>query len=252
MRSRIDGVSAFGDAMTLEVVDHGDDGASKEFIVSAPKFNFKKWLFLTSLLSLVSVTCEIYIVDLRLLGGILSLLCGALILKLHKKIKLESLLVVSSLGLQHTTLYASGRRETFFLPHRRVKSVLIVEGITMQKILFYLAIVFNSEGHLPRRPTLTARNSDHALSQIRDGHDSSPSTPCASQQPHNSSRFKTSSTPAVSSSSSHLSNCHISPADTVYPLFQSLWPRLDVLTVVYKGVQKTLFHEPPSADKSVM
>ena len=54
--------------------------------------------------------------------------------------------VVSSLGLQHTTLYASGRRETFFLPHRRVKSVLIVEGITMQKILFYLAIVFNSEG----------------------------------------------------------------------------------------------------------
>ena len=33
----------------------------------------------------------------------------------------------------------------------------------------------------------------------------------------------------------------ISTDDIVYPLFQSLWPRLDVLTLVYRGVQKTLF-----------
>ena len=50
MRETIRSFSAFGDAMTLEVVDHGEDGASKEFIVAAPKFNFRKWFALTALL----------------------------------------------------------------------------------------------------------------------------------------------------------------------------------------------------------
>lgn len=252
MRSTIKGVSAFGNTMTLEVVDHGDDGASKEFIVSAPKFDFKKWLFLTSLLSLLSITCEIYIVDLRLLGGILSILCCALILKLHKKIKLESLLVISSLGLQHTTLYASGRRKTFFLPHRRLKSVLIVEGISMQKILFYLAIVLNSEGPLPRRHTLTAMNSDNSPVEKSNVHNSFlANLSSASKTRDPLSRLDPNPITEVSSVS-HPLNCRISTVDTVYPLFQSLWPRLDMLTVIYRGVQKTLFHNNHLTDQSVM
>ena len=42
----------------------------------------------------------------------------------------------------------------------------------------------------------------------------------------------------------------ITTEDTVYPLFQSLWPRLDVLTLIYRGVEKTLFrHQTKAADE---
>ena len=54
MRESFDCVSALGEGMRLEVIDHGGTGASKEFIVAAPKFNFKKWLTLTLALRLVN------------------------------------------------------------------------------------------------------------------------------------------------------------------------------------------------------
>ena len=34
---------------------------------------------------------------------------------------------------------------------------------------------------------------------------------------------------------------YITTQDAVDPLFQSLWPRLDILKIVYRGVQNTLF-----------
>ena len=55
MRESLDCVSALGDGLRLEVIDHGDAGAAKEFIVAAPKFNFKKWLTLTLALRLVDL-----------------------------------------------------------------------------------------------------------------------------------------------------------------------------------------------------
>lgn len=264
--------------MRLEVIDHGGTGASKEFIVAAPKFNFKKWLTLTLALSFISITCEIYISDLRILGAILCLLCFALLVKLHKKIKLESLLVVSSFGLQHTTMYASGRRETFFLSRQRLKSVLIVEGISMQKVLFYLAIVLNSKTDLlPSLPPTVASKRKHVNSTAspQTSNDQSLPNECSREneqklstelQPEFSASAIISTSPlndASTSTTSSLVNCRsgnrisaadfnvndvnlepkerISTDDIVYPLFQSLWPRLDVLTLVYRGVQKTLF-----------
>jgi len=260
MRESIECLSATGEKMRLEVIEHGDAGSAKEFIVAAPKFNFKKWFSLTVALSFISLTCELYISDLRVLGVILSLLCLALLVKLHKKIKLESLLVVSSLGLQHTTLYASGRRETFFLSRQRLKSVLIVEGISMQRILFYLAIVLNSKTDLPR---LNAKNS---MKKREDCSDLDPSpilkncqksyqsneqkSLCEDHLPSTEPVLKSFDEDNLSSSlSEQCPHSRISTEDVVYPLFQSLWPRLDVLTVIYRGLEKTLF--PQYNDKNV-
>jgi len=267
-RKSIPCLSATGDSMTLEVVEHGEGGASKEFIIAAPKFNFKKWLSLTVLLSFVSLTCELYIADLRLLGAVLSLLCFALIVKLHKKIKLESLLVVSSLGLQHTTLYASGRRETFFLSRRRLKSVLIVEGITMQKVFFYLAIVINSDSAIPRHSTQTSspssfrdklktKPSSCQLTPVSNGSHSlypKPVTDNISASCDTASPISDAASDVATADvdcgcrlggggggTLHTDCCRISTRDIVYPLFQSLWPRLDVLTIIYRGVEKTIF-----------
>jgi len=241
MRESLDCVSALGDGLRLEVIDHGDAGAAKEFIVAAPKFNFKKWLTLTLALSFISLTCEIYISDLRVLGAILCLLCFALLIKLRKKIKLESLLVVSSLGLQHTTMYASGRRETFFLSRQRLKSVLIIEGISMQKVLFYLAIVLNSKTELPLSPPSpglarrSSRDIIHPTSLSRENKQER-STPDILPPSTSLSKIPFSNKNTISTD-----DVRITTEDVVYPIFQSLWPRLDVLTVVYRGVQTTLF-----------
>jgi len=241
MRESFDCVSALGERLRLEVIEHGDSGASKEFIVAAPKFNFKKWLTMTVALSCISLTCELYISDLRVLGAILCFLCFALLIKLHKKIKLESLLVVSSLGLQHTTMYASGRRETFFLSRQRLKSVLIVEGISMQKVLFYLTIVLNPNRDLP--PLLST-----ATNKNRDALTSAPPNSENRQRLLNKMSEQERSAPDFPSTHNAISSLvypdcegRISTDHVVYPLFQSLWPRLDVLTLVYQGVQKTLF-----------
>lgn len=235
MNSRLDCVSALGEEMVLEVIEHGESGAAKEFIVAAPKFNFKKWLILTVGLSFISLTCELYISDLRVLGLILSFLCFALLLKLHRKIKLESLLVVSSLGLQHTTLYASGRRQTFFLSRQRLKSLLIVEGITMQRVLFYLAIVLNSKANSPagssRDNEQNIKNEQKQLNELPPGVTGGDSV----SEDHRS---------VIKDDCRHVkadARRRVTTEDVVYPLFQSLWPRLDVLTVIYRGVEKTLF-----------
>ena len=45
------------------------------------------------------------------------------------------------------------------------------------------------------------------------------------------------------SGTSHTDDCCISTQDIVYPLFQSLWPRLDALTIIYRGVEKTIFQQ---------
>nr|CAH0102510.1 unnamed protein product [Daphnia galeata] len=53
----------------------------------------------------------------------------------------ESLLVVKTVGLQITTIFASGRKSAKFISWERIQGVVINETITMHQVLFYLAIL---------------------------------------------------------------------------------------------------------------
>lgn len=207
--------SVSGQPLTLEIINH-DKGQFREFVLAAPHFNFRKWLSLTLFLSCLSLACEVYIEDLWLLGAIFCLLCFALLIKLHRKIKMESVLVIPAVGLQHTTQYASGRRQTHFISQLHWKATVINEGITMQRVLFYLAIVLSSGSEQMKKG-----DADKSL-EHEDDAEIAPASCCDSKK----------------------ADClghetRILQTDSVYPLFLNLWPRLDVIRIVYAGILST-------------
>lgn len=53
----------------------------------------------------------------------------------------ESLLVMRSLGLQTTTTFVTGRRVSKFINKEFIEDVVISEAISVQSVIFYLAIL---------------------------------------------------------------------------------------------------------------
>lgn len=56
-------------------------------------------------------------------------------------IKLESLTIIRELGVQIQTKYYSGKQTQLFIDKKRIKSVIINEGIKSFSVLFYMAFV---------------------------------------------------------------------------------------------------------------
>eukprot|EP00904_Undaria_pinnatifida_P009414 jgi/Undpi1/5602/HiC_scaffold_2.g00878.m1 len=75
------------------------------------------------------------------LGLVLLLCCVAWSLSCRSRVQEESLLVVRELGVQVTTKYVDGREKSTFLDKAMIKAILINEGITMHRVVFYLAFV---------------------------------------------------------------------------------------------------------------
>ncbi|CAM9887504.1 unnamed protein product, partial [Hapterophycus canaliculatus] len=78
------------------------------------------------------------------LGGVGLLVvvgCVAWGLGCRSRVREESLLVVRELGVQVTTKYVDGREKSTFLDKAKIKAILINEGITMHRVVFYLAFV---------------------------------------------------------------------------------------------------------------
>ncbi|CAM9500849.1 unnamed protein product [Pylaiella littoralis] len=75
------------------------------------------------------------------LGLVVVLCCVAWSLGCRSRVREESLLVVRELGVQVTTKYVDGREKSTFLDKAKIKAILINEGITMHRVVFYLAFV---------------------------------------------------------------------------------------------------------------
>ncbi|CAB1119135.1 unnamed protein product [Ectocarpus sp. CCAP 1310/34] len=74
-------------------------------------------------------------------GLVVALFCLAWSLGCRSRVREESLLVVRELGVQVTTTYVDGREKSTFLDKAKIKAILINEGITMHRVVFYLAFV---------------------------------------------------------------------------------------------------------------
>ncbi|CAM9580233.1 unnamed protein product, partial [Ectocarpus fasciculatus] len=74
-------------------------------------------------------------------GLVVVLFCLAWSLGCRSRVREESLLVVRELGVQVTTKYVDGREKSTFLDKAKIKAILINEGITMHRVVFYLAFV---------------------------------------------------------------------------------------------------------------
>mmetsp|Transcript_17029 Transcript_17029/g.22150 ORF Transcript_17029/g.22150 Transcript_17029/m.22150 type:complete len:202 (+) Transcript_17029:72-677(+) len=82
--------------------------------------------------------------EISLLGASTLLILGAaLFLALRNKnsVKEEILLVIEDLGIQLCCKYQNGKEEIQFYDKARIKGVFINEGITLHRVIFYLAFV---------------------------------------------------------------------------------------------------------------
>ncbi|RZF40769.1 hypothetical protein LSTR_LSTR011286 [Laodelphax striatellus] len=111
------------------------------------------WLSSFSMLLLFSLVVGNYIFKLFLPGHeiiqnhtsfFFSVLVVILFLTMYYEIVSETLLVAVPLGVQFITSYNFGQRNIMFLPWNSIRDVLIVEVITGQRVLFYLALIIES------------------------------------------------------------------------------------------------------------
>ncbi|XP_043226450.1 phosphatidylinositol N-acetylglucosaminyltransferase subunit H-like [Amphibalanus amphitrite] len=109
--------------------------------VRGAEFSISLWLNLTAAIAALLFWLGLHLQDDRLLAALLAALTLALLAKLHFKVKRETLLVESSLGVQLTTVFASGRRSSLFLARGRLRDVVIAEALTMHRVVTYLALV---------------------------------------------------------------------------------------------------------------
>lgn len=131
----------YGNRLWFCTITHGYSSDSKEYVFTKETFNFKRWLVLMAFFSSLAFYCEFYTADASFLGMFLCFLCVILMLKLHLKVKQESLLVIASLGLQLTTTFVTGRKASQFILREDIDDVVINEGIFMNRVLFYLAVM---------------------------------------------------------------------------------------------------------------
>ncbi|KAK8779413.1 hypothetical protein V5799_008174 [Amblyomma americanum] len=116
----------------------------QEYIFRHRAFNTKRWLVLTPLFLLGFLHCGLHTRGVDILGVSLVVLCVLLVVKLRRRVKEESLLVMRSLGLQTTTTFVTGRQESRFFNRENIEDVVISEAISMHSVIFYLVILLHN------------------------------------------------------------------------------------------------------------
>lgn len=117
----------------------------QEFVIASPRFSVKRWLILTILFNFIGFLLELHAKDSRIMTGLIIVLVILLVFKLHFKVKKESLLIMGSIGVQLTTTFASGRSIDIFYDITNVRDIIINEGITMHRVIFYLALLLRDD-----------------------------------------------------------------------------------------------------------
>lgn len=134
-----------GIAISLSIITH-QPFLCQEFIVTSPEFDYCRWLTWTVILYAVAWALQLHMQDVHFLTGLLVLLILLLLVKLNFKVQKESLLVTASVGVQVTTIFASGRKKATFYDMSDIAGVVINEAVTMHKVVYYLTLLL---GRLP-------------------------------------------------------------------------------------------------------
>lgn len=112
-----------------------------EYIFTHRQFHTKRWMVLTTFFLSCFLHYGLHTTDVDFLGVSFVVLLTLLVVKLHRRVKQESLLVMRSLGLQTTTTFVTGRRVSKFINKEFIEDVVISEAISVQSVIFYLAIL---------------------------------------------------------------------------------------------------------------
>ncbi|NXO03440.1 PIGH acetylglucosaminyltransferase, partial [Rhinopomastus cyanomelas] len=132
--------SASGAPLWLRRRQHS--ASCRELAVRGPRLQLRSLSAATSAVWLAAYGLFVLCQNSMVLSAAIFITLIGLIIYLHfVKIDQESLLVISSLGIQVTSSYASGKESTTFTEMGQVKDVVISEAIHMQKVIYYLCIL---------------------------------------------------------------------------------------------------------------
>lgn len=134
--------SVNGQELLLDVIHHDTSKMCFEFTVKNVSVFVTEKEFVCSILVVASLlaTCDVYNPNLYI-TVFLTVIIGRLIARLLWSVKSESVLFVSSVGLQLTTTYQSGYQTSHFIPWHFITDVIINEAITRHQVVYYLAVL---------------------------------------------------------------------------------------------------------------
>lgn len=132
-----------GEPLDFCAINYGKN-LVQEYIFRHQAFNTKRWLVLTPVFLLCFLHCGLHTRGVDILSLSLIVLCLLLVVKLRRRVKEESLLVMRSLGLQTTTTFVTGRQESRFINSENIEDVVISEAISMHSVIFYLVILLHN------------------------------------------------------------------------------------------------------------
>ena len=141
-----------GKQLLLEItkVPSSKDGQAVygEYTISQEPLKLTRWFILSSIISGILFHMNFHQSNILFLIVLILSLSIALLVKLHWKVTKESLVVVSSLGLQFSTTFATGWSESHFIAKESIHDIVISEAISVCQVVFYLAVLLNEAGEV--------------------------------------------------------------------------------------------------------
>ncbi|KAL7753671.1 hypothetical protein RI367_000602 [Sorochytrium milnesiophthora] len=120
------------------------DGDVKEFIVCSGARHIR----LIDVIVLLAVVVSYCMSIPRIVKGVLAVVVAARVVQKLYTVKTESILVVRTVGVQLSTTYLLGGRQTRFIPRDKVRTLVLNEGLSHMTIRFYLAVCIDGDSEL--------------------------------------------------------------------------------------------------------
>ncbi|XP_025104354.1 phosphatidylinositol N-acetylglucosaminyltransferase subunit H-like isoform X2 [Pomacea canaliculata] len=114
-----------------------------EFIIRHPCVPHRKLFIVVFIAFITLLLLKLYEMDIIFLW-LASLTGAALVFQILYRVSEETLLVVPSVGVQVKTQYWLGNEKTEFFDRSCVKGIIINEAITMQSVIYYLAVLLTN------------------------------------------------------------------------------------------------------------
>ncbi|XP_045597796.1 phosphatidylinositol N-acetylglucosaminyltransferase subunit H [Procambarus clarkii] len=120
-----------------------------EVCVSGGRIQLLPWLGYTSILAVIAFITQLHTLHLAWLISAVIVQLATLAYRVRGKVVSETLLVVAGIGVQTTATFYTGKQHTRFIPWGNIIDVIIAETISLQRVLFYMALLVRGEKPVP-------------------------------------------------------------------------------------------------------
>uniref|UniRef100_A0A0P4WBV5 Phosphatidylinositol N-acetylglucosaminyltransferase subunit H conserved domain-containing protein n=1 Tax=Scylla olivacea TaxID=85551 RepID=A0A0P4WBV5_SCYOL len=145
--------SVHGEEIFVDVrlKQHSNNKRAVEVNVSGGRIQFLPWIRYTLILTVMAFVIQFHTLHVGWLCTAVLMQLATLMYRIHGKIVSETLLVVAGLGIQTTATFYMGKQHTRFIPWGSVVDIIIAETISMQRVLFYMALLVKEETAVPHQ-----------------------------------------------------------------------------------------------------